>query len=221
MTKPRVVETTEGIQGEFDVQMYDDMARRLRDKGWMETSEVLKAGIDSGLALEVSPGPGYLGLEWLKKTDGTALEGLDISLEMIRVAERNAMEYGLSDRVKYIPGDAMQMPFENSRFDAVFSNGALHEWAEPGRVFGEIHRVLKPGGRFCVTDLRRDINPIMKWLMWLATSPKAIRPGLISSINAAYTVREMVGLLEGTELRGCYTARSNPAGLVITGQEPA
>lgn len=221
MTRPRVVETDEGIQGGFDVQMYDAMARRLRDKGWMETSEILKAGIDNGLALEVSPGPGYLGLEWLKKTHGTRLEGLDISPEMIKVAQRNAMEYGLADRVKYIKGDAVQMPFEDGRFDAVFSNGALHEWAEPKSVFDEVHRVLKPGGRFCVTDLRRDINLVMKWLMWLATRPKAIRTGLISSINAAYTIVEVEGMLGETNLRGCCSARSNPAGVVITGQKSA
>ena len=219
MTKPRIVETDEGIQGEFDVQIYDALARRLRDKGWMETREIFKAGIVSGLALEVSPGPGYLGLEWLKNTQGTRLEGLDISPEMIKVAERNAIEYGLQSRVKYMLGDAAQMPFEDGRFDAVFTNGALHEWAEPKRIFNEIHRVLKAGGRFCITDLRRDMNPLMKWLMWLVTKPREIRPGLISSINAAYTLREIRTLLEDTELKGRYRARSTIEGLVITGEK--
>jgi len=37
MTRPRVIETDEGIQGEFDVEIYDKMQRRLRDKGWIET----------------------------------------------------------------------------------------------------------------------------------------------------------------------------------------
>jgi len=46
MIKPRVVETAEGIQGDFDVKMYDRMMRRMRDKGWLETREILKAGID-------------------------------------------------------------------------------------------------------------------------------------------------------------------------------
>jgi ubiquinone/menaquinone biosynthesis C-methylase UbiE len=220
MTKPRIAETDEGIQGEFDVRMYDAMARRLRDRGWMETSEILKAGIDGGLALEVSSGPGYLGLEWLKMTQGTTLEGLDISPEMIRVAERNAGEYGLTDRVKYVEGNAMQMPFEDGRFDAVFSNGALHEWEQPERVLDEVHRVLKLGGRLCITDLRRDMNPLMKWMMWLATKPREIRAGLMSSINAAYTVREIEGLLQGkgTKLKGC-TARAGVAGLVISGKK--
>ena len=58
MVRPRVVETEEGIQGEFDVDMYDQMMRRLRDKGWLEVNVILKAGISSGLGLEVGPGPG-------------------------------------------------------------------------------------------------------------------------------------------------------------------
>jgi hypothetical protein len=66
MVKPRTIETTEGIQGEFDVEMYDRMMRRMRDRGWLETKLILKAGIKQGMALEVGPGPGYLGLEWLK-----------------------------------------------------------------------------------------------------------------------------------------------------------
>lgn len=61
-----------------------------------DTSLVLKAGIMQGLALEVGLGPGYLGLEWLKKTEGTRLKALEISPDMITIAERNAKEYGPS-----------------------------------------------------------------------------------------------------------------------------
>jgi len=77
MTKPRIIETDQGIQGEFNVEVYDSMMRNLRDRGWMETDLILKAGMRQGLALEVGPGPGYLGLEWLKKTEGTHLWTLD------------------------------------------------------------------------------------------------------------------------------------------------
>lgn len=65
MTRERIIETTEGIQDEFDVEMYDSMMRDLRDKGWIETKDIIKSGITSGHALEIGPGPGYLGLEWL------------------------------------------------------------------------------------------------------------------------------------------------------------
>jgi len=212
------VETEEGIQGEFNVEMYDKMMRRLRDKGWLEVNLILKAGISSGFALEVGPGPGYLGLEWLKKTENTRLKGLDISPDMIEIANRNAQEYNLEKRVSYVKSDAQNIPFEDNSFDAVFTNGSLHEWSEPKVIFNEIYRVLKPKGKYCVSDLRRDMNPLLKWLMKLMTKPKEMKSGLISSINASYTFSEVRRMFEETKLRECQIEK-NIMGLVITGEK--
>jgi ubiquinone/menaquinone biosynthesis C-methylase UbiE len=218
MTKPRVIETEEGLQGEFVANAYDVMMRQSRDRGQLLTNLILQAGITTGLVLEIGPGPGYLGLEWLKQTEGTRLKGLDISQGMLTVAEKNAGEYGLTDRVEYIHGDALQMPFEDEFFDGVFSNATLHEWAEPERALNEIHRVLKPGGRYLITDLRRDMPLPIKWLMWLGTKPTETRPGLFRSINASYTRDEVERLLEKTDLKGASVGQ-RPFGLGISGQK--
>jgi ubiquinone/menaquinone biosynthesis C-methylase UbiE len=216
MTRPRVTETDQGIQGEFTVNLYDQMQRRLRDKGWIETKEIIKSGITKGLALEIGPGPGYLGLEWLKNTQGTTLKGLDISADMISIAERNVEEYGLSERVEYVHSSGDKMPFDDEKFDAVFTNGSLHEWSDPENAFNEIWRVLKKGGRVFISDLRRDMFFLTKWFLWINTRPKEIRPGLITSINAAYTPDEFNELIKGTKLEN-YTVSGSPIGLKLTG----
>ncbi len=41
MVRPRIIEIDRGIQGDFKVQIYDGMMRRLRDKGWMETDPII------------------------------------------------------------------------------------------------------------------------------------------------------------------------------------
>jgi ubiquinone/menaquinone biosynthesis C-methylase UbiE len=217
MVRPRVPETDEGIQGEFDVSIYDTFMRGMRDRGWMETKDIIKAGITSGLALELGPGPGYLGLEWLKMTNGTCLRGLEISQNMIEIAERNSREYGFMDRVEYVRADACEMPFEDAYFDAVFSNGSLHEWARPEEITNEISRVLKPGGRYCLTDMKRNMNLFVKSFLRIMAKPQQIRPHLVSSINAAYTKAEMEELLSRTKLTG-WQIDENPIGLVISGQ---
>jgi len=216
MTRPRAPETNQGIQGEFTVEIYDQMQRRLRDKGWIETPNIIKNGITYGLALEIGPGPGYLGLEWLKNTQATTLKGLDISADMIAVAERNAKAYGLSERVEFVHSSGAELPFDDGSFDAVFTAGSLHEWSEPQKTFNEIGRVLKIGGRVLISDLRRDMFPLLKWFLYLNARPKAIRPGLLTSINAAYTPDEVRALIRETELSSCEVTGS-PIGLKVIG----
>jgi ubiquinone/menaquinone biosynthesis C-methylase UbiE len=218
MSKARIVETDSGIEGELTVAIYDSMQRRLRDRGWIETNDIIQSGITKGLALEIGPGPGYLGLEWLKNTEGTRLKGLDISADMIAVAARNAEEYGLTDRVEYVRSNGDKMPFANTMFDAVFTNGSLHEWADPKNTMNEIWRVLKPGGTIFISDLRRDMFFLIRWFLYIASKPKEIRPGLISSINAAYTPAELKDLIKDTKLANC-AVTGNLIGLIVTGKK--
>lgn len=201
MTRPRVPETDQGIQGEITVAIYDQMQRHLRDRGWIETPALLKSGITRGRALEVGYGPGYLGLEWLKNTPNTTLVGLDISPDMQTLAKHNAQSYGLTARTEYRLGSSDHLPFNDNTFDAVFTNGSLHEWTNPCGAFDEIWRVLKPGGRYFISDLRRDMNPLVRGFLWLGTQPASIRPGLRTSIEAAYTPQEFRGLADGTMMK--------------------
>lgn len=216
MVKARQIETDQGIQGEDLVRLYDRMQRHLRDKGWMETEALVAAGITAGRAAELGPGPGYLGLEWLKMTAATTLTGIDISPDMAALARENAAEYGLADRAEYViaPGD--EIPYGESTFDAVFTNGSLHEWANPQKTFAEIWRVTKPGGRIFISDLRRDMSPLVRWFIYQNTKPKAMRPGFLTSVYAAYTPAEFRALLAASPLRGL-EVKANLIGLIAAG----
>ena len=216
MIRPRVAETNNGIQNMPDVEAFDRFKRKMRDRRLIETDMIIKSGIIYGDALEIGPGPGYVGLEWLKKTKSSSLIGVEISPAMIAVAGKNAAEYGLSARTKYTCHNAVDsLPFENNSFDGVFATGSLHEWETPGNIFNEIYRVLKPGGRYFVSDLRRDISAAAKWLM-LALCQRGIRRGFLSSLGASYTPGEIRLILDGTDLRGC-DVKKDLMGLAISG----
>jgi len=216
MTKPRVKETDQGIQGVQIVETYDRFQRGMRDRGWIETDAIIASGIQAGHALELGPGPGYVGLEWLKKTQATRLTGLDISQDMLQIAGRNAAAYGLAGRVEYVHSNGDQIPFEDGFFDAAFSNGSLHEWEHPVSIFNEMARVVKPGGRVFIADLKRDMAAPLRWFLWLSCRPAAIRPGLLSSIGAAYTADELAELVRLSALSGCKIS-ANPIGLTLSG----
>jgi len=214
--KMRIIETTDGIQGEADVALFDRMQRHLRDKGWIGTDRLLAFGINAGVALEVGPGPGYLGLEWLSKTNGTSLKTVEISPNMIAVAQKNAAEYGLLPRVEYRLGRAEEIPFGDETFDAVFSNGSLHEWSDPLQAFHEVHRVLRQGGRYAITDLKRNMNPLARWFLKTSVRPKEMQSGLLSSIHAAYTKKEIEQIVARTTVKSA-TVSESQIGLTITG----
>ena len=216
MIKARVPETDHGIQGEVSVRQYDEMQRNLRDRGWMETKAMIDSGINQGHALEIGHGPGYLGLEWLKLTHDTQLTGLDISPDMTTMAGQNALSYGLHQRVKYDTGMGDQLPYEDNTFNAVFTNGSLHEWVNPVGTFNEIYRVLKPGGRYFVSDMRRDMAAPVRWFLHAGCKPKVIRPYLDSSIDAAYTAEEIRAILQETSCKNAQV-KCDPIGLSISG----
>jgi len=218
MFETRIPETDTGIQDEVTVDIYDQMQRNLRDADHLPTDHLVTVSQGVKKALEIGPGPGYFGLEWLKKTKETRLTGLEISPAMIRVATKNAASYQVSDRVTYREGNALCMPFEDDSFDMVFSNGSLHEWEDAKAVFCEARRVVRPGGMILILDLRRDLSPDIYQYMYENCKPAEIRPGFTSSVQAAYTPEELQHLLSDSKLSG-WQVFEHPFGLGIIGNK--
>ena len=99
-------------------------------------------GIDTILAaLAVAPG-------------GKAI-GLDMLPEMLEVAARNAAEAGVTN-VEWLQGYLEDIPLPDASVDVVVSNGVVNLSPRKSRVFAEIHRILRPGGRFAAADIVVD-----------------------------------------------------------------
>lgn len=135
---------------------------------------------------------------------------------MIRQTEKNAAEYQIPAR--YALGNALEMPFADSGLDGVISHGSLHEWEAPGRVFDEIDRVLRPGGRYCITGLGRDAAWWKKRFVYYSVHPQAMRPGLVTSLQAAYTLPEITAPLASSALKNAQV-KKDFFGLCIWGRK--
>ena len=89
----------------------------------------------------------------LAQAFGCRVTGLDLTPEYIATAEKLTGLLGLSEQVTYRTASALYMPFEDAAFDAVWSEHAQMNIPDKKALYTEIHRVLKPGGRFLFHDI--------------------------------------------------------------------
>jgi ubiquinone/menaquinone biosynthesis C-methylase UbiE len=85
---------------------------------------------------------------------GCRCTGLDISPKLIELARRKYPD------IEFLEGDVEHLPFADASFDGVLLGGIVHHLPDPSRCAKEVHRVLRPGGRFVAFDPNR-MNPFM------------------------------------------------------------
>ena len=134
--------------------------------------------------LEIAPGPGYLAIE-LARNGNFKVTGVDISETFVRIARENAEREGVS--VDFRRGNTSAMPFDANSFDFIVCRAAFKNFSEPVSALQEMHRVLRPGGRALIIDLRRDV-PMSNIDDYVARSPM----GIFSRIATRLTFRFML-----------------------------
>jgi SAM-dependent methyltransferase len=118
-------------------------------------------------ALElVSASPGDRLLDVASGTGATAMlaarergcdaVGLDYGSAAVAEAWAAAEGHGLSDRVRFVEGDAEALPFADAEFDVVVCECSLCTFPDKPRAAAEVRRVLRPGGRVAIADVVAD-----------------------------------------------------------------
>jgi SAM-dependent methyltransferase len=90
---------------------------------------------------------------YVAKTYGCQVTGLDLTPEFCEAAAMLAERTGLAHKVQYRQGDALAIPFADGSFDIVWSQNVAMNIDDRDRLYGEIRRVLKAGGRYGFSDI--------------------------------------------------------------------
>jgi ubiquinone/menaquinone biosynthesis C-methylase UbiE len=106
--------------------------------------------------------------------------GLDMTDEMLELARKNAAEAGVTN-VEFLKGQIERIPLPDASVDVIISNCVINLSADKRRVLAEAFRVLKPGGRFAVSDVvvRGDVPAAVRRSMelWVGCVAGALEEG--------------------------------------------
>ena len=106
--------------------------------------------------------------------------GLDMTDEMLALAEENKRKSGLAN-VEFLRGEIENIPLPDDSVDVIISNCVINLSADKDRVIREAFRVLKPGGRFAVSDVvtHGDVPPEVRrsMMLWVGCIAGALEDG--------------------------------------------
>jgi arsenite methyltransferase len=165
-------------------------------------------------ALElVSASPGDRLLDVASGTGATAMlaarergcdaVGLDYGSAAVAEAWAAAEGHGLSDRVRFVEGDAEALPFADAEFDVVVCECSLCTFPDKPRAAAEMRRVLRPGGRVAIADVVAERERLPSELRSAAAA--------VACVAEALPARGYEDLLRGAGLEALAAERHDDA----------
>jgi ubiquinone/menaquinone biosynthesis methyltransferases len=161
-----VKETFNAIAGHYDFM--NSLMSMGMDKRWRKIA-VQHVGARPGMnIIDVCCGTGQLSMELGKAVSPKGMvTGLDFSQNMLNVAKHSLEHYPNRGCIKFIQGNAMEIPFPNHSFDGVTIGWGLRNLPDLRQGIREMVRVVKPGGKVVSLDMAKPTLLGFKQVYWL------------------------------------------------------
>jgi demethylmenaquinone methyltransferase / 2-methoxy-6-polyprenyl-1,4-benzoquinol methylase len=172
------------IAGRYDA-MNSLMSAGLHHRWRARTVDI--AGVSPGsAALDVCCGTGDLALELYRRVGPAGrVVGLDFSAPMLELAERKSAAQDAA--VEWVQGNALDLPFPDSTFDAATVGFGVRNVADLGRAIAEMARVVRPGGAVAILEITTPQRPPLKWFYSIWFDRIVPLLGALAGDREAYT----------------------------------
>jgi demethylmenaquinone methyltransferase/2-methoxy-6-polyprenyl-1,4-benzoquinol methylase len=205
------------VQGMFDdvAPRYDLLNRVISfrlDGYWRKAAVAAVLRHDTGLVLDLGAGTGDLSFAAAKSGRGGArVIGLDISMEMLRLAQQKKLRAARAADTQFVQGSALFAPFKSAVFDGVMTAFVLRNVSDLKLFFTEARRVLKPGGTLVALDMfpppKNWFSPlytfyfyrVVPWIGKILTRKGEAYRYLSESVRQFHSPEAVAGLIEGAK----------------------
>ena len=212
MTRPNLDKRPGEVSAMFDkvadhYDLMNDVLSLGQDRWWRRIVAQAVGARPGELVLDLAAGTGTSSRTFT--AGGATCVACDFSLGMLQVGARRLRAApraggagGPAGQVRFVAGDALQLPFRDQAFDAVTISFGLRNVADPGAALTEMLRVTRPGGRLVICEFSHLPWPRLNMLYesYLATTLPAVARRLSGSPEAydylAESIRDWPAQLE-------------------------
>jgi ubiquinone/menaquinone biosynthesis C-methylase UbiE len=193
--------------------IFDRFAAAIATPLWTFSIDHIAPQVLPGMRLlDVGCGGGQFAIQLAQRFPEVRIVGVDLSPEQIGRAQSRVD--ALRERVSFVEGNAIDLPFADAEFDLVYSLGSIKHWPERGRGLAECARVLVPGGHLWLIEGDRgcrieDVRALIStWNLPRPLHPLAISffrnvvAGNSLDVDEARTLVASISTIEGSVERG-------------------
>jgi demethylmenaquinone methyltransferase/2-methoxy-6-polyprenyl-1,4-benzoquinol methylase len=159
--------------------------------------------------LDIATGTGDMALQAISMEE-CDIVGLDLSKNMLRTALDKWKAKVNEDPYSVLQGDALHMPFQDGSFDRAMVAFGIRNMVDIDHFLGEVHRVLRPGGRLAVVEMSVPRFPVVRevFLFYLTrVMPLAVRMQKGDASSYRYLCDSIITFPEPKVLEGMMEAR--------------
>ena len=162
-TTERVRGIFAGIAGRYD--LFNRLSSFGIDRSWRRRTVHLAALKPESRVLDLCSGTGDLALALARQGQPAEVVATDFTPEMLEIAEAKATRVGFGHTtVSFRLADAQSLPFPDASFDVVTVAFGVRNLPDRTANFREVHRVLKPGGRYVICEFSRPPFFLWRWI---------------------------------------------------------
>ena len=204
ITEPEVMDTVEAAEA------YDAMEHEEVDEAFVD--RVIELGARSGHFLDVGTGPAQIPILFATRCPNVKITAIDLSKEMLKIAEQHVRDSDLSRQIKLEHIDAKDLPYPDNCFDGLISNSIVHHIHDALTALKEMGRVVKPNGVILIRDLIRPETSAdaQRFVDTYASEDTPYQQKLYyDSFLASFTIEEVKEMLCQTDMTGAVVVQSS------------